>query len=78
MLAASAPGKHAYSVSSESKDELNVEIEPDATQYAKCNIRMGLMMGRPNLAPSTKEEFDANSHKLKLVEAQREAAPAAK
>lgn len=62
------PGQHAYTVSSEAKDTLNVEVEPGETQFAKCNIRMGLMAGRPNLAPSTKEEFDLGAGKLKLVE----------
>ncbi|MEY4849260.1 MAG: hypothetical protein RLZZ331_264, partial [Pseudomonadota bacterium] len=28
----------------------------------------GIVAGRPNLAPSTKEEFDKGAGKLKLVE----------
>jgi hypothetical protein len=62
------PGQHAYTVSSEAKDTLNLEVEPGQTQYAKCNIRMGILAGRPNLAPSTKDEFDKGAGKLKLVE----------
>lgn len=62
------PGAHSYTVSSEAKDTLNVEVEPGETQFAKCNIRMGIMAGRPNLAPSTKDEFDKGAGKLKLVE----------
>lgn len=62
------PGKHSYSVSSEAKDVLNVEIEPDDTQYARCTIRMGLMAGRPNLSPSTVEEWNSRSPSLKPVE----------
>ncbi|WP_156256913.1 DUF2846 domain-containing protein [Sandarakinorhabdus oryzae] len=64
------PGAHTYTVSSEAKDTLNVEVEAGETQYAKCNIRMGILAGRPNLAPSTKDEFDKGAGKLKLVEPQ--------
>lgn len=62
------PGPHTYTVSSEAKDTLNVEVEAGETQFAKCNIRMGILAGRPNLSPSTKEEFDQSAGKLKLVE----------
>ena len=62
------PGAHSYTVSSEAKDTLNVEVESGETQFAKCNIRMGILAGRPNLAPSNKEEFDKGAGKLKLVE----------
>lgn len=66
------PGQHAYTVSSEATDTLNLEVEEGETQFAKCNIRMGIMVGRPNLAPSAKEEFDKGAAKLKPVEAQDE------
>lgn len=62
------PGKHSYAVSSEAKDVLNVEIEPDDTQYARCTIRMGILAGRPNLSPSTVEEWNKRSPDLKPVE----------
>lgn len=62
------PGKHSYVVSSESKDVLNVEVEADETQYARCTITMGVFAGRPNLSPAQKSEFDAASPKLKMVE----------
>jgi hypothetical protein len=63
------PGPKTYMVSSEAKDVLNLEIEPDETQYVNCKIKMGIMMGRPNLAPSTKAEFDEASKSLKMVDA---------
>ena len=63
------PGKHSYVVSSESKDILNLEVEADETQYARCTITMGLFAGRPNLSPADKAAFDAASPKLKMVEA---------
>lgn len=62
------PGKHSYSVSSESTDTLPVEVEADETQYVRCTITFGIFAGRPNLSPATKEMFDAASPKLKLVE----------
>jgi hypothetical protein len=64
------PGKHSFMVSSEAKDVLNVEVEPDETQYVRCKIKMGIMVGRPNLEPSTKADFDKVSHKLKPVDAE--------
>jgi len=63
------PGKHSFMVSSEAKDVLNLEVEPDETKYVRCKIKMGIMVGRPNLEPSTKEEFDKVSHKLEPVDA---------
>jgi hypothetical protein len=63
------PGPKTYMVSSEAKDVLNIEVEPDETQYVNCKIKMGIMVGRPNLAPSTKAEFDKSSKGLKPVDA---------
>lgn len=57
------PGKHSYSVESEAKDTLNLEVEPDETQYAECHIKMGIMAGRPVLRPGTADEFKSKSLK---------------
>ncbi|MBC2664977.1 hypothetical protein H7F51_05575 [Novosphingobium flavum] len=62
------PGRHEYMVKSEAKDFLALEVEPDETQYALCKIKMGIMAGRPDLAPSTEEAFKA-SHTDRLVDA---------
>lgn len=51
------PGRHEYTVKSEAKDALALEVEADETQYAMCRIKMGIMMGRPDLRPATREEF---------------------
>ncbi|WP_298171811.1 DUF2846 domain-containing protein [Novosphingobium sp.] len=51
------PGRHEYTVKSEAKDVLALEVEADETQYAMCRIKMGVMAGRPDLRPSTAEEF---------------------
>lgn len=62
------PGKHEFSVKTEATDKLALEVEPDETQFAKCRIKMGIMVGRPDLAPATEDEF-RKSKKLKMVDA---------
>ncbi|WP_157218834.1 DUF2846 domain-containing protein [Flavisphingomonas formosensis] len=59
------PGAHKFTTKSEATDELNMEAEADETSYVKCKIGMGIVAGRPNLSPSTKEEFDGKSAKMK-------------
>ena len=61
-----APGVHEYSVHSEAKDVLRVNVEDGETQYARCNIRMGIMVGRPNLSTQDRADFDKRGKKLKL------------
>lgn len=63
------PGSHSYTVKSEATDLLTLEVEPGETTYIKCKIKMGIMVGRPNIAPSTQEEFDKLSPKLEYVDA---------
>ena len=63
------PGKHEFSVKSEATDALALEVEPDETQYAKCKIKMGIMVGRPDIAPATETEFRA-AKRLKMVDAE--------
>ena len=62
---ATEPGAHAYTAKTESTDTVRVEVEPDETTYVKCGITMGLMAGRPNLTPSTAEEYAKLGTKLK-------------
>lgn len=61
-----APGVHEYSVHSEAKDVLRVNVEDGETQYARCNIRMGIMVGRPNLSTQDRADFEKRGKKLKL------------
>lgn len=68
FMMVAAPGPHSFSAKSEATDTLNLEVEPDETQYVRCKIKMGFMAGRPDLAPSSKAEFDELSHKLKMVD----------
>lgn len=63
FVVATEPGKHTYTVSSEAKDTLNLEVEADETQYAECHVKMGIMAGRPVLRPGSADEF--KSRKLK-------------
>lgn len=51
------PGKHEFTVKTESKDVLALEVEPDETQFVQCKIKMGIMVGRPDIRPSTEAEF---------------------
>ncbi|MDE2597642.1 MAG: hypothetical protein KGL44_12270 [Sphingomonadales bacterium] len=62
------PGRHEYTVKSEARDVLALEVESDETQYAVCKIKMGIMAGRPDLRPSTEGEF-AKSSTDRLVDA---------
>jgi Protein of unknown function (DUF2846) len=65
------PGVHKFTTKSEATDELTVQTEADETTYVKCKIAAGIMAGRPNLSPSTKEEFDAKAAKLKLSDPEK-------
>jgi hypothetical protein len=66
-----APGKHIFTTHSEATDTLNMEIETGETYYVKCGIGMGIMAGRPNIAPTDKATFDEKSAKLKLKTAEQ-------
>lgn len=62
------PGAHEFNAKSEAKDVLNLEVDAGERYVVKCSIRMGIMAGRPNLAPSTIEEFNAKKSDLKYVD----------
>jgi hypothetical protein len=59
------PGAHAYTVHSEAKDVLNLEVESGQTYYVQGSISMGVMVGRPNLSPSDAAAFNSMKDKLK-------------
>jgi hypothetical protein len=63
------PGRHEFTVKSEAKDSLALEVEAGETQYVTCRMKMGLIVARPDLAPSTEAAFRKNA-KLKLVDAE--------
>ena len=58
------PGKHTYTVHSEAKDDLNMEVDAGETYYVKFSLSMGFFAGHPHLAPSDKATFDGMSSKL--------------
>jgi hypothetical protein len=60
------PGTHIYTVHSEAKDNLTLEVEAGETYYVSSGITMGFMAGHPNLAPSDEATFDPLQPKLKL------------
>lgn len=62
------PGTHEYTVHSEAKDVLTMEVEAGETYYVQGTITMGFMAGRPNLSPSDQTTFDGMASKLKLAE----------
>jgi hypothetical protein len=62
------PGTHQYTVHSEAKDVLTLEVESGETYYVQGTITMGFMAGRPNLSPSDQATFDGIAGKLKLAE----------
>jgi len=59
FIVTAAPGVHEYTVHSEAKDVLTVEAEAGETLYVQGSFTKGLVAPRPNLAPSTKEAFEA-------------------
>jgi hypothetical protein len=70
-----APGTYEFNARSEARDTLRLEVEPGETVYVRCTIRMGIMTGRPNLSPSTAEEFNARRADLEYVDSDDIAQP---
>jgi len=68
FIASVEPGTHEYTVHSEAKDVLTLEVEAGETYYVQGTITMGFMAGRPNLSPSDQATFDGMADKLKLAE----------
>lgn len=60
------PGQHAYAL--KGNDVTNIETEAGETYFLSGSISMGMMSGRPNLAPSDAAGFEAALPKMsKLV-----------
>ena len=51
------PGRHEYTVKTESKDSLALEVESGERQWVACKIKMGIIVGRPDIRPATEDEF---------------------
>lgn len=65
FVAVVEPGAHEYTVHSEAKDILNLEVEAGETYYVTGGVTMGVFAGRPNLSPSDQAAFEALAGKLK-------------
>lgn len=68
FVASVEPGTHEYTVHSEAKDVLTMEVEAGETYYVQGTITMGFMAGRPNLSPSDQATFDGMAAKLELAD----------
>lgn len=64
FIHAATPGAHEFTVKSEATDKLRVEVEEGETQYVRCAIGMGIGVGRPNLSPQSREDFDKRGRGL--------------
>jgi len=64
------PGKHLYTVHSEAKDILTLEVDPGETYHVIGGITVGVLAGRPNLSPSDAATFEAMKSELKDVTGQ--------
>jgi hypothetical protein len=51
------PGAHTYTIQSEAKDSLTLEVEAGEVYYVEQTMGMGLMVGRPHLNPSDQATF---------------------
>lgn len=62
------PGLHNLTAKTEKTDTVAVQVEPDETSYVKCGISMGIMVGRPNLSPSTEDEYQKSAAKMSAMD----------
>lgn len=61
------PGPHDYNVRSEARDNLRIEVEEGETHYVRCAIGMGIGVGRPNISPQNRADFDRRGSGLDLL-----------
>lgn len=61
-----APGPRAFSVQGEVEDVLHLEIDDGQTYYVRHSIGLGVLMGRPNLAPADAAAFQGGG-KMRLA-----------
>jgi hypothetical protein len=66
FVLAADPGKHTYTVHSEAKDDLTLEVEAGETYYVISSLSMGFMAGHPHLAPSDQATFDGMADRLRI------------
>ncbi len=61
-----APGPRDYYTTGEATDKLHMEVEADETYYVRCNIGMGVVAGRANIAPVDRATFASKAKGLAL------------
>jgi hypothetical protein len=59
-------GDHVYNVRSEATDRLTLEVEAGETYYVQQTIEMGVMVGRPNLAPADLATFQQHLPRMRV------------
>lgn len=57
------PGRHTYSVSSEAKDEIFLDLKPGDTVFVQCHIEIGFFAGHPKLDVAPDMEFTTKTWK---------------
>ncbi|HMG46316.1 MAG TPA: hypothetical protein VK614_02500 [Allosphingosinicella sp.] len=67
FIQVTTPGAHEYNVRSEARDNLRLEVEDGETYYVRCAIGMGIGVGRPNLSPQSREDFERRGGGLDLM-----------
>ena len=72
------PGVHTLTAKSEATDTVAVQVEPDETSFVKCNIAMGMMVGRPNLSPAAQADFTSVAGKVSPMDSAKIAGEIAK
>lgn len=70
------PGVHGFTVQSEAKDEMRVDVQAGQVYYAECTVGMGFAAGHPHLNLSDHDRFFAKSMKLKPLQAKGDAVTA--
>ena len=68
FIMVTTPGKHEFSVKSEAKDVLTLEVEEGETQFVMCKIKMGIVVGRPDIRPASEADF-RKAKGLRMVDA---------
>lgn len=58
-------GVHSFAVKSEATDIMRVDVQEGQIYYAQCTVKMGFLVGEPNLTPTDKASFFALGAKLK-------------
>jgi hypothetical protein len=59
LVVEAEPGIHRYAVKIETTDRLTLEVEEGETYFVQCVMAHGILRPRPDIRPSTLEEFSS-------------------